>query len=110
MYGEGYGAKIQSGGNYIPDGVDFVLFDIKIGDMWLQREDVQDVSEKLGIRIVPIIGKGTLSDAIEMTKKGFNSQWGDFMSEGLVMRPETELKTRQGRRVITKIKHKDFKN
>lgn len=32
LYGEGYGAKIQKdGGNYIKDGVDFVLFDVMVG-------------------------------------------------------------------------------
>ena len=31
LYGEGYGTKIQKGGNYIKDGVDFILFDVKVG-------------------------------------------------------------------------------
>lgn len=109
LYGEGYGASIQKGGgNYIPDGVDFVLFDVKIGDWWLQRADVEEIAKAFGIKIAPIIGEGTLDEAIEMTKKGFNSQWGEFEAEGIVARPKTELKTRSGHRVITKIKHRDF--
>lgn len=109
LYGEGYGAKIQKGGgNYISDGVSFVLFDVKIGDMWLNREDVEDIANKFGLKIVPILGEGTLAQAVEMTKKGFNSQWGEFISEGLVLRPKVELQTRRGHRIITKIKHKDF--
>ena len=109
LYGEGYGAKIQKGGgNYNPSGVDFVLFDVKIGDWWLQREDVEDIGKHFGIRVVPIIGEGTLSDAIEMTRKGFNSQWGEFEAEGIVARPKVEMKTRRGERIITKIKHRDF--
>lgn len=110
LYGEGYGAKIQKGGgNYISDGVDFVLFDVKIGDWWLQREDVEDIAEKFGLKVVPIIGKGTLQDAIEMTRKGFNSQWGNFIAEGVIAKPSVELKTRRGDRIITKIKHRDFR-
>ncbi len=109
LYGEGYGASIQKGGgNYKVDGTDFVLFDIKIGNMWLQRADVEDIASKFGIKIVPVIGKGTIAEAIEMTKKGFNSQWGEFIAEGIVLRPEVELQTRRGNRIITKIKHKDF--
>lgn len=109
LYGEGYGAKIQKGGgNYNPKGVDFVLFDVKIGDWWLKREDVEDVATQLGIRVVPIIGQGTLAEAIEMTRKGIKSQWGDFTAEGIVARPLVELKTRRGDRIITKIKHRDF--
>jgi len=109
LYGEGYGAKIQKGGgNYKPDGVDFVLFDIKVGDWWLQREDVEQIAVALGIKIVPIVGNGTLTDAVDLVKKGFNSQWGDFPAEGLVCRPEVEFKSRNGKRIITKIKCKDF--
>ena len=108
LYGEGYGAGIQSGGNYIADGASFVLFDVKIGDSYLLREDVEEIAEKFGIKIVPIIGKGTIDEAIKMTKKGFNSQWGDFRAEGIVLRPEVELNTRRGDRIITKLKYKDF--
>ena len=108
LYGEGYGVKIQSGGNYIPDGVDFVLFDIKIGDWWLKREDIEDIAQKLGLKVVPIINEGTISDMIEMTKQGFNSRWGDFIAEGIVARPSVEIRDRRGHRIITKIKYKDF--
>jgi ATP-dependent RNA circularization protein (DNA/RNA ligase family) len=109
LYGEGYGAKIQGAGkNYIPDGVSFVLFDVKVGDWWLQRSDVEDVAQKLGLQIVPIIGTGTLMEAVEMNRKGIKSQWGDFTAEGIVARPAIELFTRKGERIITKIKHRDF--
>lgn len=109
LYGEGYGARIQKGGgNYIPDGVDFILFDVRVGEWWLQRGSVEDVAAKLGIGIVPIIGTGTLSDAVNLAREGFPSRIGSQTAEGLVMRPEVELMTRSGHRVITKIKHKDF--
>jgi hypothetical protein len=86
----------------------FVLFDVKVGDWWLQRESVEDVSAKLGLDIVPIIGRGTLADFVEMGRAGFNSRWGAFAAEGLVGRPGVELKARNGNRIITKIKTKDF--
>jgi len=57
---------------------------------------------------VPIVGKGTLQDGIDLVKKGFNSVWGDFLAEGIVARPAVELRTRRGDRVITKIKACDF--
>ena len=109
LYGEGYGAKIQKGGgNYISDGVSFILFDVKIGESWLERENVEDIAIFFGIEFVPIIGEGTIDEMLEMAKQGFNSQWGDFMAEGIVAKPKVELKTRRGDRIITKIKHKDF--
>lgn len=109
LYGEGYGASIQSGGNYISTGVDFILFDVKVGDWWLQRENVEEIATKLGLKVVPIIGEGTLEEMVEKTRQGFDSIWGSFIAEGIVARPKTEFKTRHGERIITKIKHKDFK-
>lgn len=109
LYGEGYGARIQKGGgNYRSDGVDFVLFDVKVGDWWLQREDIEDVAVKLGIKVVPIVGEGKLLEAIEMVKNGLVSQWGDFTAEGLVCRPKVEVLNRKGERILVKIKHRDF--
>ncbi|KKN07671.1 hypothetical protein LCGC14_1064440 [marine sediment metagenome] len=109
LCGEGYGAKIQKGGgNYIPNGVDFILFDVKIGDWWLKREDVNDIAGKLDIKVVPFIGQGTLDDAVGIVKKGLLSEFGGFVAEGLVLRPSIELKSRSGHRIITKLKGKDF--
>ncbi|CAK0753767.1 hypothetical protein CCP4SC76_2470026 [Gammaproteobacteria bacterium] len=108
LYGEGYGAKIQKGGGkYRPDP-GFVLFDVRVGEWWLQRDDVEDVAVKLGLEVVPIIGEGTLQDAVAMAKAGIRSTWGDFQAEGIVMRPRTELRTRSGHRIIAKIKCRDF--
>ena len=109
LYGEGYGNKIQKhGANYIPDGVDFVLFDVKIGDWYLLREDIEDIAKTFNLKVVPIIGEGTLTEAIEMTRNGFDSLWGNFKAEGIVARPKVELKTRKGERIIAKIKSRDF--
>ena len=108
LYGEGYGAKIQKGGGNYRSDQDFVLFDVKVGDWWLERVNVEDVAGKLGLDVVPIIGVGTLSGMISAVRSTFNSRWGLFEAEGIVARPKTELCARSGHRIITKIKHKDF--
>lgn len=109
LYGEGYGAKIQKGGsNYRPDQ-GFALFDIKIGSYWLQRLDVEDIADELGCDIVPIVGRGTLADMVDLAREGFVSAWGDFRAEGIVARPAVGLHTRGGERIITKIKCRDFR-
>ena len=108
MYGEGYGAGIQKGGCYRQDK-DFVLFDVFINDIWLQRADVLDIAQKTSLDIIPIIGKGSLRNMVDLVSEGFKSNWGDFKAEGIVARPVVELKTRNGDRIITKIKHKDFR-
>ena len=111
LYGEGYGAKIQKGVNYIPDGTSFILFDCKIGDWWLLRDSLEDLAEKFSINIVPVIGRGPLLDAVEHCRAGFKSTIAhnkNYDAEGLVMKPCVELFDRGGRRIVTKIKHKDF--
>ncbi len=110
LYGEGYGAKTQKGGgNYISDGVDFALFDVKIDGWWLKREAVEDIATQLDITCVPIIGRGTIDQATEMTKAGITSTWGPFPAGGLVLRPVVEMFDRGGRRIITKMKTADWK-
>lgn len=110
LFGEGYGAKIQKGGGlYIPDGVDFILFDVKIGDWWMKREAVDEIAEKLGIKSVPVVFRGTLPEAIDFVKPGFDSTIGTAKAEGLVLTPKVDLFTRRGDRVITKLKTKDFR-
>lgn len=110
LYGEGCGKKIQKDGeNYCKDNADFVLFDVRIGRWYLKRADVESIAERFGVKSVPVIGHGTLMDAVEMAKKGFKSRWGDFMAEGIVARPKVELFSRAGERMIVKVKHRDFK-
>ncbi len=108
LYGEGFGAKIQSGGKYIAGGCDFILFDVKIGEWWLERDSIVDIATKLSIKIVPIIGKGNLLDAVKRTQKGHTSTFGQFTAEGIVVRTPVGLSTRKGARLIGKIKTKDF--
>lgn len=108
LYGEGFGAGIQAAGKHYAPAQDFVLFDVKVGDWWLERGSVEDVARDLGLQIAPVIGTGTLPEMVQKAKIGFTSQWGDFPSEGIVARPACELKTRAGDRIIAKIKHKDF--
>jgi len=108
LYGEGYGAKIQKGGSNYRHDQGFVLFDVRVDDWCLQWADVLDVSENLGLETVPAVGFGTLPEMVKRVEEGFTSHWGDFAAEGIVARPTTELCTRTGKRIITKIKHKDF--
>ena len=102
---------VQIGGNYPPDRADFILFDVKVGDWWLNRYANEDVARKLDIGVVPIMGIWKLEEAIEFVKQGFKSTIADnknYIAEGLIMKPVTELFNRKGERVISKIKYKDF--
>lgn len=108
LFGEGYGPKIQSGGAYRSD-VSFILFDVLISGNWQPRESVEDVAKAFGIDVVPIIFEGTLQDGVDFVKTNPKSTMGTAMMEGLVGRPKVEMRDRCGKRVIVKIKVKDFK-
>ncbi len=114
LYGEGYGAKIQKAGpRYNPDGCGFILFDAFAGGLWLERGVVRDdLTKQLGL-IAPPEGVMTLHKAIALCQDGTQrsaiAHDSSLTIEGFVMRPAHELIDRRGRRVITKIKCKDFR-
>lgn len=113
MYGEGFGPKIQKGGgNYMQTGqitgMSYIMFDIKIGNWWLQRQDVRDIALRLHCLYTPIVYRGTLNQCIAFARRGYTSTFGNFNAEGIIARPLVELKNRRGDRIITKIKFKDF--
>lgn len=109
LFGEGYGAKIQNGGDYRSD-VSFILFDVLIGDNWQSREWVEATAKMFGIDVVPIVLEGTIGDGIDYVMQHNNSTIGSAVMEGVVGRPKVEMKDRLGNRIIVKIKWKDFKN
>lgn len=109
LYGEGYGEGIQKvGSDYLSDACNFILFDVSIGDMWLRQEDVEDIASKLEVASVPVVGLGPIGAAIELVKAGFKSSIGKADAEGLVLRPSVPMFDRMGRRVIAKLKCRDF--
>jgi hypothetical protein len=118
LYGEGYGAGIQKGGgNYGPDQK-FILFDVKIGDWWLQRKDVEDIAAKLDIPVVPLFKVETISlnTMIDYVRSGTgidaiptSSLNANAAVEGWVGTPLVPLFNRKSQRIITKVKYKDFK-
>lgn len=107
LFGEGYGCKIQTGGNYRND-VSFILFDVMIGENYQERQWVEEVAAMLGIDVVPIVLEGTIEEAIEFVKVHPKSTIGTAFMEGVVGRPAVELRDRTGKRIIVKIKYSDF--
>lgn len=107
LFGEGYGYKIQNGGNYRND-VSFILFDVMIGENYQERQWVEETAVMLGIDVVPIVLEGTIEEAIEFVKKHPKSTVGTAFMEGVVGRPAVELRDRTGKRIIVKIKYSDF--
>ena len=110
LYGEGYGAGIQNGGDYIKDGVDFILFDVEINGIYLEEQNMEDIASKLCIKSVPVIGYGRLIEGVSLVKAHPLSLLpGTAYMEGVVAKPALDLKDRLGKRIIVKIKYEDFK-
>jgi len=111
VYGEGYGAGIQKGGDYSPVKK-VIVFDVLVdGKWWLNDEGMRDVAAKLSLDAVPSFGEMTLENATELVRQGFKSKCAVVNSrdaEGLVGRPLETLFDKKGARLIVKLKTKDF--
>ena len=107
LFGEGYGGKIQGGGNYRKDP-DFIMFDVLIDGLYLKREAVCDIAAAFGVDVVPVALTGTIEDGIEYVKATEKCGICEAVLEGLVSRPACELLDRLGNRVIVKIKKRDY--
>lgn len=110
LFGEGYGMKIQKGGNYLADRCSFILFDVYMvnSDIWLRRSDIESIAKTFGIDAVPVIMVGNLFDAVSFVKSKPKSTIGNADMEGLVCKPKVDMLDRLGNRIIVKIKAVDF--
>ena len=109
IYGEGYGAGIQKGGAYSKTK-EFAVFDVLVGGKWwLDWKNTCDVASKLGLSLVPELGEWSFADAVDFTRKGFPSLLGEHPpAEGIVGRTIEPLFDSRGKRLIVKLKTKDF--
>lgn len=119
LYGEGYGVKIQKGGNYRNSGVSFRLFDVAVfGESrvyWLDWKDTVDVASKLGIDTAPFLGVGDLVTCVDWGKSPVRSLVSsaengnpDYIREGIIAKTEPPLFNKVGQRLMWKLKVKDF--
>jgi hypothetical protein len=110
IYGEGYGAGIQKGGDY-SESKKFIVFDVLVdGKWWLNWENTCDVAAKLHLETVPYLGEMTIEEATEKARAGFPSllNSGKMKAEGMVGRTAEPLFDKKGSRLIVKLKTKDF--
>lgn len=110
LFGEGYGAKIQKGGGNYRSDVSFILFDVYLPDqnLWLKRDALEDIAKTFGIDVVPVVLTGTLQEAVDFVKQKPKSTIGAADMEVLVCKPAVDMLDRMGRRVIVKVKARDF--
>lgn len=113
IFGEGYGKKIQKNGYLYSDEAKFIVFDICIGDTYLEKSDVEQICEALDLECVPIVVEGTLQDGVNFitanpTPVSIIAE-NTLDMEGIVGVPKKRIFDVCGERVITKIKVRDFR-
>ena len=122
LFGEGYGAGIQKGGGNYSDTKRFILLDIWSGSFWYEWDDMKEIAAERDIPIVPeyhdeVFHSGEYHTAIagapldkieNIIAYGFKSNFGDFRAEGVVVRPRYNLFDSHGRRILIKIKTRDY--
>jgi hypothetical protein len=110
VFGEAYGGKQQrQAWRYGPD-LRFVVFEVRIHDVWLSVPDAEDVANKLGLQFVhyervstDIKDLDAMRDAPSVQAKR-NGVEGDQPREGVVLRPLVELVGSNGSRILCKHK------
>lgn len=122
IYGEGYGPRMVPGSGIYRKDVSFRLFDSLIegvdGSWWLERANLENVAEKLGVRCVPLLSviydlPESLSDLENIIKisRVATEENNNFsaVAEGIVARTDPLLFNRKGELLMWKLKTKDFK-
>ena len=110
VYGEAYGGKQQGMSHTYGPDLKFIVFDVQIGEAWLNVPNMDEVAKKLGFEVVPWEETSTELDVLNVlrdkpsevaVRRGMGA---DKQREGVVLRPLEEMMTNNGHRVI--VKHK----
>lgn len=111
LFGEGYGAKIQAGGGLYADTAEFILFDVTVGGIYLDRENVEDIGKAFSLKCVPVISEiKTIDEAVKFVKGKPTSRIAksEKIMEGVVGTPKVRINDHRGNRIIVKIKLNDY--
>ena len=115
VYGEAYGGKVMKMRDTYGDDLQFIAFEVRIGDLWLGVTDMHGVATSLGLEVVPWREIPATVDAINAerdrpsevaARRGCGE---DRPREGVVLRPPVELTKNNGERVIAKHKSDAFR-
>ena len=127
LFGEGFGAGIQSGGIYRND-ISFILFDVYMGGRWSTREEVKHLANLLELETPHDFGMMTQDEIISFVKSKPRGWYAAYHArelygidvedatyaytiEGIVARSEplVRFNNNQASPVMWKLKVKDFK-
>lgn len=114
IFGEAYGGKQQGmSATYGPD-LKFVVFDVRIDDMWLDVPKAAEIARTFGLEFVPYERVSTDLAVLDVHRDlpsrqaARNGITTSPPAEGIVLRPLIELTTNNGGRIICKHKRGEF--
>jgi len=114
VYGEAYGGKLQGMRETYGDQLQFIVFEVKVGDLWLNMDKAFGVANYLGLEFVPFkvipgtpesIDEAMMEPSVVAVRCGITEP---KLREGVVLRPMEEFTLNNGARVIAKHKHPSF--
>lgn len=114
IFGEAYGGKQQGMSKTYGKELKFIGFDVKVGFVWLNVPNANDVCNQFGIEFVDYVKVPTELEALnaERDLPSIQAQRNGITEprqrEGVVLRPLVEMKTNNGERVIAKYKPEEF--
>jgi len=113
IYGEAYGGKMQGMKETYGDKLRFIVFDVKIGGMWLDVPNMEQVAMSMGLDVIPWCQSSTDIEELDAERDSFSvvgRRQGNpgKKREGVVLRPLIELTRNNGKRIIAKHKRDDF--
>ncbi len=109
LFGEVYGAKVQSLGYGKPGASGFVAFDLFADGRFLDVDDFQERCKRHGVPMVPELARGPFSwDLVYAHGKGQTTLGANHIREGVVVKPLRERLDPKLGRVILKYISDDY--
>jgi hypothetical protein len=110
VHGEAYGGKQQGMSHTYGPDLRFIVFDVKVGDVWVNVPAMDKIATELGFEVVPWEECSTDLDVLNAIRdrpsevairRGMGN---DKKREGIVLRPLQEMTINNDHRVIAKHK------
>lgn len=123
IYGEYYGGKMMKMSRTYGSEMKFVVFEVKIGDAWLNVQKAEQIANDLGLEFVhykripttmEAIDAEMMDVSIQAIRNGMSESTDHIghcppVREGIVLRPIEEVVLNSGSRVIAKHKRDEFR-
>ncbi len=113
--GEAYGGKQQGMSDFYGKQLQFIAFEVKIGESWLDVPNAEQVATRFGLEFVPYKKVPATLEALDAERDADSEiairrgMGTGHMREGIVIRPMIEVRDNAGARIMAKHKRDEFR-